>query len=45
MGNWDYKDKIRDKDGSDRSNHSLTSYGDWSEQVSSSGKILLQQAD
>lgn len=36
--NWDYKDKIRDKDGSDRSNHSLTSYGDWSEQVSSSGK-------
>jgi len=38
--NWDYKDKIRDKDVSERSNHSqsLTAYGDWSEQLSKSGK-------
>jgi len=45
--NWDnYKDKIRDKDNIDSRGHNhgqnnlkiFTSYGDWSEQLSSSGK-------
>jgi len=45
--NWDYKGKIRDKDESDgrgggghlsHNSHNFTSYGDWSEQISSSGK-------
>jgi len=46
--NWDYKDKIRDKDGGDNNrgggggggggHNNLASFGDWSEQMSSRGK-------